>query len=56
MKKSFLKKYWWAFLVLIIAPILINYLILKPAFFNFVGKDTDWLGFWGAYILSLIHI
>ena len=54
MKKSFLKKYWWAFLVLIIAPVLINYLILKPAFFNFVGKDTDWLGFWGAYIGTIL--
>lgn len=54
MKKSFLKKYWWAFFVLIIAPVLINYLILKPAFFNFVGKDTDWLGFWGAYIGTIL--
>lgn len=54
MKENFFKKYWWAILIVIIAPILINYLILKPAFFNFVGKDTDWLGFWGAYIGTIL--
>lgn len=52
--KEFLKAYWWAILIVIIAPVLINYLILKPAFFNFVGKDTDWLGFWGAYIGTVL--
>lgn len=54
MKENFFKKYWWAILIVIIAPVLINYLILKPAFFNFVGKDTDWLGFWGAYIGTIL--
>lgn len=54
MKENFIKKYWWAILIVIIAPVLINYLILKPAFFNFVGKDTDWLGFWGAYIGTIL--
>lgn len=42
-----LKKYWWVILLIISAPILINYLILKPAIFKFIGKDTDWLNFWG---------
>lgn len=52
--KEFLKAYWGAILIVIIAPVLINYLILKPAFFNFVGKDTDWLGFWGTYIGAVL--
>lgn len=49
-----LKKYWWIILLIISAPILINYLILKPAIFKFIGKDTDWLNFWGAYIGTIL--
>lgn len=49
-----LKKYWWVILLIISAPILINYLILKPAIFKFIGKDTDWLNFWGAYIGTIL--
>ncbi len=48
------KKYWLVILLVIIAPISINYFILKPAFFEFVGKDTDWLNFWGAYIGTVL--
>lgn len=51
---NIIKKYWWVALLVIIAPILINYLILQPAFFSFVGKDTDWLSFWGAYIGTIL--
>ena len=49
-----LKKYWWVILLIISAPILINYLILKPAIFKFIGKDTDWLNFLGAYIGTIL--
>lgn len=52
--ENMIKKYWWVALLVIIAPILINHLILKPAFFKFVGKDTDWLSFWGAYIGTIL--
>lgn len=51
---NIIKKYWWVALLVIIAPILINYLILQPALFRFVGKDTDWLSFWGAYIGTIL--
>lgn len=55
MKYSLLKKYWWVIFILIvvITPILINCLILHPAFFSFVGEDTDWLNFWGTYISAI---
>ena len=49
-----LKKYWCVILLIISVPIIINCLILKPAIFKFVGKDTDWLNFWGAYIGTVL--
>ena len=49
-----LKKYWGVILLIISVPIIINCLILKPAIFKFVGKDTDWLNFWGAYIGTVL--
>lgn len=51
---KFLKKYWWVILAVVLAPLIINVLILWPAFFCFVGEDTDWLGFWGAYIGTIL--
>lgn len=51
---KFFKKYWWVILAVVLAPLIINVLILWPAFFCFVGEDTDWLGFWGAYIGTIL--
>ena len=54
MRTNFLKRYWWIILAVVLAPLIINVLILWPAFFCFVGEDTDWLGFWGAYIGTIL--
>lgn len=51
---KFFKRYWWVILAVVLAPLIINVLILWPAFFRFVGADTDWLGFWGAYIGTIL--
>lgn len=51
---KFLKRYWWVILAVVLAPLIINVFILWPAFFCFVGEDTDWLGFWGAYIGTIL--
>ncbi len=51
---KFFKRYWWIILAVVLAPLIINVLILWPAFFCFVGEDTDWLGFWGAYIGTIL--
>lgn len=39
---------------IVIIPILINILILKPRLFETVGTSTDWLSFWGGYIGAII--
>lgn len=57
--KKLLKKYSWIgnaiFVILfsslaILLPYLLNVLMLKPARFEFIGCDKDWLGFWATYI------
>ena len=54
MRTNFLKRYWWIILIVVFTPLIINWLILRPAFFKIVGEDTDWLGFWGAYIGTIL--
>lgn len=51
---TFLKAYWWAILMVLIAPVLLNFIILMPAFSSIVGTETDWLSFHGSYIGSVI--
>lgn len=57
--KKLLKKYSWIgnaiFVILfsslaVLLPYLLNVLMLKPARFEFIGCDKDWLGFWATYI------
>ena len=51
---TFLKTYWWAILMVLIAPVSLNFIILMPAFSSIVGTETDWLSFHGSYIGSVI--
>lgn len=51
---TFLKAYWWAILMVLIAPVLLNFIILIPAFSPVVGGSLDWLSFHGSYIGSVI--
>ena len=41
-------------LATILLPFIINWLILQPCKFQFVGNDVDWLSFWGSYIGAII--
>lgn len=52
--RAFLKEYWWAILIILVVPILLNFIIMAPAFSPIIGKDTDWLSFHGSYIGSVI--
>lgn len=40
-------------IVIILIPIILNWTIKMPAFFEFVGLDTDWLNFWVTYISAV---
>ena len=53
---EWMKKYSWLFLVILILPFCINYRLLRPTPFSMpiVGKDTDWLSFWGGYLGAVI--
>lgn len=48
------KKYWWAVLIILALPIVINFLLLVPAFSPIVGENTDWLSFWGGYLGAIV--
>lgn len=41
---------------IIVLPIIINYVLMLPAPFNFpiIGSNVDWLSFWGTYIGGII--
>lgn len=52
--KDWIKKYWWAILIILILPVAINFALLVPAFSPIVGEDTDWLAFWGGYLGALV--
>ena len=49
-----LKKYWWGILIILAAPIVINYILLVPAVYPIVGNNTMWLSFWGCYLGAII--
>ena len=50
-----LKNYWWAFLLLLIAPLLVNVILItdSPCPNYTANNSNGWLGFWGAYIGAL---
>ena len=50
MFKAFLKEYWWAILIRLGAPVLLNFIIFIPAFSQIVGGSSDWLSFYARYI------
>lgn len=52
--KALLKKYWWLLIVIVGAPIIVNYALLIPAFGPVVGDNVHWLAFWGSYLAALI--
>lgn len=51
---EWIKKYWWGLLIILIIPIVINYILLLPAITPIVGDNTVWLSFWGGYLGAII--
>ena len=57
MKKLFVKYKWYiiaGFLFMILAPAIINKILLMPIITDIVGDNTDWLSFWGDYLGAII--
>ena len=51
------RKYWYMWLIIILLPFALYWLIKQPCGFDAIGgKDapSDWLGFWGGYIGAVI--
>ena len=54
MIKKILKKYWViSLMIALLTPIILNFILLIPAFTNIVGTETDWLEFWGTYLSAI---
>lgn len=51
---GWIKKYWWIGLLFLVLPVVINFVLLIPAFTPIVGDNTIWLGFWGSYLGAII--
>lgn len=55
--KKVLKRHWWIILlfllIAILFPLVLNWVMQKPAIFKYVGDSADWLGFWAAYISAI---
>lgn len=51
---DYIRKYWWYFVIgFIIVPIILNTILLIPAFTPIVGDNTVWLSFFGSLIGAL---
>lgn len=51
---NWVKKYSWTITLIILIPIIINFVLLIPAFVPIVGDNTEWLSFWGTYISATV--
>lgn len=51
-----IKKYWWALVLVILFPPVINLIISRPTpcFMPIVGESKDWLNFFAVYFSSII--
>lgn len=58
--KELLKKYWYiptiivSLILIIVLPIGINKILLKPAPYEVVGNSETWLAFWSTYLGTII--
>lgn len=49
-----INRWWIAFgIIVLLLPIILNWLITRPTFFNFVGSGVDWLNFWVTYFSAI---
>ena len=54
-KAQNIRKYWWViFLIVILLPIGLNFILQIPRFAPIVGDDTNWLTFWSGYLGAIV--
>ncbi len=41
-------------MIILSAPMALNFILSLPAFTPIVGKSTDWLSFWGGYLSAVV--
>ncbi len=51
---NLLKKYWWAIMLIIILPSIVNLIMIQPKLFKTTGNASSWLSFWGSYIGAIL--
>ena len=57
MRKIYVKYKWYiiaGLLLMILAPVIINKILLMPIITDIVGDNTNWLSFWGSYLGAII--
>ena len=52
--KEVIKQYWWIALIIMVAPIVLNYLVFTPSCQQSAGDLKDWISFWGSYLSAII--
>ena len=52
--KEVIKQYWWIALIIMGAPIVLNYLVFTPSCEQSTGDLKDWISFWGSYLSAII--
>ncbi|MCH5234677.1 MAG: hypothetical protein J1E16_05235 [Muribaculaceae bacterium] len=52
--RKFIKKYWIIILLLILCPIIINFIVLIPSFLPIVGNANLWISFFGSFAGSAL--
>lgn len=48
------KKIFSIILIILIIPIVINYVLMIPTPFKIIGSNAEWLSFWGTYLGGII--
>ena len=51
---NWVKKYWIVLVVVVLCPIIVNFVLQIPAFSSIVGNNIDWLSFWGDYLSAIV--
>ena len=52
--KEWVKRYWWIAVLVLVLPVVINFVLQIPAFTPIVGDSESWLSFWGGYLGAII--